>query len=125
MKHIIRLTLLTSLIFCSIGQAEEWDEGGTLTSSGILEWQQATAANKLASSADFLTTLYLQDMLNESIVTDIDSIDALKPYAIELVACIDAASGINPDEEKNKQIYATQSVAWFSSICVLSKGWGA
>jgi hypothetical protein len=127
MKYIVKLSLLTiaSLGFCSFSQAGEWYEGGTLTSASILEWQKAAPENKLASASDFVATLYQKKMLNSTLLTSIHSVDDLKPYAIELAICIEAASKKEANEAENKRLYVNQTVAGFASICVITMGWGS
>jgi hypothetical protein len=125
MKRIAKLSLFTiaSLGFSSISQAGEWYEGGTLTSAGILEWQIASPENKLASASDIVATLYQKKMLNSNFLTGIRSVDDLKPYAIELETCIEAASQAQPNEAVNEKMYANQTVVGFASICIVTMGW--
>ena len=64
----------------------EWYSGGTLHHSTGMDWRGADAANQLATAADLAGA-----MLGEQQVIALGSIDALKPFAVELKMCIDEA----------------------------------
>ncbi|MFC6634610.1 hypothetical protein [Microbulbifer taiwanensis] len=124
-----RITVGLATVLVALGLsvntlAKEWYEGGTLSSAGVLEWQSATAENKLASSADFVAVLYQKEMLSPSISGKITSIEDIKPYAVDLATCIEGASEKESDLEKNKRMYANETVASLASICILMMGWG-
>lgn len=112
------------VLFTASVSASNWYEGGTLTNVGALEWQVATYQNKLASSADVVALMYQKNMLNSAIASSINSVDDLKPHAIELSTCIEAATKADPDPKKNKNMYANQTVNTFAALCVLTMGWG-
>lgn len=63
----------------------KWYEDGNLHQKTLKEWSQATQANKMATCADFAVS----HPRIKSIVTSKNSLDAAKPYAIQLVTAID------------------------------------
>jgi len=64
---------------------DKWYEGGTLHRKTISDWKKAENRDKLATCADFIASI--KDKLNLSIT----SVDSIKPYAEDLVICIDIA----------------------------------
>lgn len=75
---------------------ETWYEGGTLQKATVADWQNATAANQLASSGDFIASL--------SGVADISKVDSataddIKQKSIDLQACVNesVAKPVPPD----------------------------
>ncbi len=64
----------------------EWYSGGTLHHGTGLDWRGADAANQLATAADLAGA-----MLGEQSVIALGSIDALRPFAVDLKICIDEA----------------------------------
>jgi hypothetical protein len=62
-----------------------WYQGGTLHDKTIYDWKQATYSNKLATCADFIAAS--KDNLN----IDITTVDSIKPFAEQLVICMDTA----------------------------------
>lgn len=93
------------LFAASISLAGEWYEGGTLSNAGILEWQQATAENRLASSADMVALLYQKKLLTPAISSKIRSMDDLRPHALELVTCLNESAKPQPDPKENRKIF--------------------
>lgn len=57
MKKIIAI-LFFAFFFTKNMKAQEWYKGGTLHSANLLEWKQATEKNKLATTADWIVTLF-------------------------------------------------------------------
>ncbi|GAB1353174.1 hypothetical protein MASR1M12_19080 [Erysipelotrichia bacterium] len=63
----------------------KWYEGGNLHQKTIQDWVQATRENRLATCADFAASHpNIKKIMEKS-----DSMEALLPYAIQLVAGID------------------------------------
>ena len=88
-----------------------WYENGTLHRSTVAEWNRATYANKLATAAD----MALASPKIKALVKNSGSVDTLRPFAIELVACVnEAAAG---------QGYASMSVAKLAASCMILMGW--
>jgi hypothetical protein len=65
--------------------SKEWYAGGTLTGAKMSEWNRASYANRLATSADFIARMLGGDMGNLSMDGDI------KPMAARLETEISAA----------------------------------
>lgn len=70
-------------------KGSEWYRGGTLHRATVKEWREADYTNRLATAADWALT-----MLEKSGNKPADT-DALKPFAVDLEACVSttAASG--------------------------------
>jgi hypothetical protein len=65
-----------------IYKGSEWYQGGTLHRATVREWREADYMNRLATAADWAATL-LEKTGNKPASTD-----ALKPFAIDLEACV-------------------------------------
>ena len=81
--------------------ASIWYEGGTLQKATVADWQQATASNQLATSADFIASL--------SSVPDISAVNAtvqadIKKRATDLKDCINQSIGEQADMEQDKPV---------------------
>jgi hypothetical protein len=82
-----------------------WFSGGTLHKSTISEWRNATYANRLATSADFIAAT--QNV-------DYGDMVAFKKMATDLETCIStAASGGDMDNDKTSFIAAMCTVQLF------------
>ncbi len=101
----------TALYPTSLAIAGNWYEGGTLHRKGALDWQEATAEDKLATCADFVAGSWSRKEFTPRMQASITKIDDMKPYAITLVTALDAATKKLEDKEKNKQVFADQEVA--------------
>ena len=78
LKHSLSILLLTGLIVLAAGSTDDedsssskssspktsptsatkWHSGGTLHNKSALEWQTASSQDKLATCADFVTTMW-------------------------------------------------------------------
>ena len=67
--------------------AQHWYEGGALHQSSVSQWKAASQADKLATAADWVVVAPKIKTLAQS-----SSIDAIRPYAQELVVCVDEAT---------------------------------
>ncbi|MEE9408224.1 MAG: hypothetical protein V3V28_09130 [Polaribacter sp.] len=56
MKKLITFLIITS--FTLNVSAQEWHKGGTLHNKNLLEWKNATEKNKLATTGDWIVTLF-------------------------------------------------------------------
>ena len=106
---IIYTTSMSSVI------ADEWYEGGTLSNKDNIAWLDATDGNKLASAADSVAVFFNEKLLVPRIQNHISyqDIDSFKPYAQELVDCIDEGS----------QTSAVVRYTEMAIVCVASMGW--
>jgi len=111
------------LLHFSESSAAEWYEGGTLFSSGILKWQNSTSQNKIATSADIVASLYQKKKLKSSISGKINSMDDLKPLAINLATCIERASKKDLNSDVNNKMYVNHTVSGFAAICIITMEW--
>ena len=85
--------------------ARNWYEGGSLHQSAVSQWKKSSQTNKLATAADWV----LAAPKVKALAQNSSNIDVIKPYAQELVACVDKATddqGIT-DKSKTAEIAAT------------------
>lgn len=104
-------------------QQGEWYEGGSLHQASGLEWQTADRRNKLATCADFVSTMWQQKEFKEPIQSQIRSMDDMKVLSQELMSGMDIAMQENPDPVANRQMYANQKVSEMAALLMLSMGW--
>lgn len=100
-----------------------WYEGGTLHKKGILDWQKASHADKLATCGDFVSLMSNDGALNAGIRSKLTSVDAVRPYAEELVDFIDLSTKNETDQKKNEMLYTNQTVAGMAVIGMTMMGW--
>ncbi|MFH1754156.1 MAG: hypothetical protein ABIA59_00490 [Candidatus Latescibacterota bacterium] len=128
-KHItLGIAVLVCIVLMSdAGQAAaaklKWYEGGTLHKRPALEWQKASYNNKLATCADFVAHAWINKMLNKKVSKQIHVVDDLKPFAVELVAFIDAATAPEKDPQKNRELFANQTVAELAARGMAMLSW--
>jgi hypothetical protein len=94
-----------------------------LHNAGALEWQQASYENKLATCADFVSSMWEKKSLKPSIQNQVSSMDDMQVLAKELVTQMDAAMKESADPEENRQIYTNQKVSEMAAMLMLSMGW--
>jgi hypothetical protein len=70
----------------STTKAKEWHEGGTLHKKSGREWMNASAADQLATSADFAAKVFKTN-----------SMDELKTRASQMASCISEAVPASPE----------------------------
>ncbi|VFQ43482.1 hypothetical protein [Desulfoluna butyratoxydans] len=100
-----------------------WYSGGSLHQASALSWQDADYADKLATSADFIATLWNGKRFNPTVHNKIQSVDDIKPFAKELVVFLDKATEKNPDAEQNKKVYTNQKVSDMAVMGMMMMGW--
>ena len=101
----------------STAQNQEWYEGGTLHRETAEEWVGASYRDRLSTSADFATA-----MLKSSIVwDDIDRVEDIRPYAVELKTCIDEAYGPVPSLPQLENA-ETAAICWTFLYFHLARG---
>ncbi|MBN1841245.1 MAG: hypothetical protein JW883_03055 [Deltaproteobacteria bacterium] len=89
----------------------EWYENGTLHSASVAEWNAATYSNRLATAAD----MALSRPQIKAKVKNSGSIDTLRPFAIELLSCVnEAAAGPG---------YGSMRMAELAASCMILMGW--
>ena len=57
------IALIVSLAFLPVANAKEFYEGGTLHDSTLQQWSESDDSNKIATSADWITTVLGQDQV--------------------------------------------------------------
>ncbi len=100
-----------------------WYSGGSLHDKSAIDWQGASSANKLATCADFVSNIWMAEKFKPQIQSSITSVESLKPYAQELVDCLDEATKAEPDSLLNSRIYTNQEVASMAAICMILMDW--
>ena len=116
-RSLLSFALLSFLCFLGVGSTDsnkstsKWYEGGTLHRSTVQDWNKATYENKLATAAD----MALNSDKIASKVKSSGNIDTLRPYAQQLVTCIDEASA--------GQGYQNMKIAEIAASCMILMGW--
>lgn len=100
-----------------------WYSGGSLHDKSAIDWQGASSANKLATCADFVSNIWMAEKFKPQIQSSITSVESLKPYAQEIVDCLDEATKAEPDSLLNSRIYTNQEVASMAAICMILMDW--
>src|SRR5262245_33789618 len=106
MHRHLPIVLVIVLLGCSGSTSptgKKWYEGGTLHKKGALDWQVADYNDKLATCDDIVATAWQQKKLKPKIQEAISSVDDMKPFAQELVTCLDAATKQDPDPTQNRK----------------------
>lgn len=88
-----------------------WYEGGTLHRSNVDEWNNATSSNKLATASDWA----ISSSKIKTKVTSSGNMDTLRPFASELVQCVNEAAAAKGSGSMNASELATG--------CIVLKGW--
>ena len=101
----------------------KWYEGGTLHKLTALDWQKATYANKLATCADFVAHAWVNKMLKNNVAGKLQTVDDLRPYAVDLVAFLDAATKPEKNARKNQRLVAKQEVSELAAQGMLLMEW--
>jgi len=115
MKRIVGIVFAIVIAFGISGCSEnkKWYEHATLHKSTIKVWKKATQEDKLATSADWILTASPR-ISNE--IKNSGNIDNLKPYANELVECINKSiDGVDTIDDQQ----TTQSAI----TCMTLMGW--
>jgi hypothetical protein len=102
---------------------KKWYEGGTLHKKSALDWQTANYEDKLATCSDFIAKMWDRKSFTDVMQNSIMGVQDFKPYATQLVACIDAATKRLPDVNENRTVYANQAVSDMSVLCMVTMGW--
>ena len=107
----------TSPSFIGRSSTGEWFVGGNLHNKTIMEWNRGSADNKLATAGDMAEFL-LPHLATPALV---------KPYAEDLVKCMDETGKKNPNaDEKEKQVeevLESTHVSEVAALCATFMGW--
>ncbi|MGE4195315.1 MAG: hypothetical protein AB7E51_18175 [Pseudodesulfovibrio sp.] len=79
-----------------------WYEGGSLHKSTVSQWKDAGPANRLATAADWV----LVSPKIKTLAQNSSNIDVIKPFAEELVICVDKTveGQSNVDQSKTAEV---------------------
>ena len=115
MKKIILIgtAVVIALLFAAPLQsmAGHWYVGGTLYNATVGEWHKSSYENKLATAANWtLVQPTIRKISRKS-----SSMETVRPYARELVACMDQVSVGDSLADKNESSLA--------ETCMASMGW--
>jgi hypothetical protein len=107
-----------------ISANSKWYQGGTLHKAKALEWQECSDyQNKLATCSDFIAEMWRTEKFTSSIQNKIKAVDDIRPFAIELVSCLNAGFEKDPDPATNDKLFANQDVAGWAALCMKTMGW--
>ncbi|GBC59180.1 hypothetical protein DENIS_0116 [Desulfonema ishimotonii] len=95
----------------SSNEKTSWYKGGTLHQSTVDEWNNASYENKLATAADWANSV----PRIETKVKVNGNMDTLKPFAKELLECVDNAA---TDKD-----FGSMRVSELASGCIVLMGW--
>lgn len=123
MKKVTLIAVFFWLLGISFATQANWYTGGNLHAENALAWQQASYENKLATSADFISTMYQNDHLTASISRQINGIDSLRPLAEELVSQLDDAFQPDPNPEENRRLFTKMKVGESAAMIMIMMGW--
>jgi len=106
------LLTLVLLAPCAGAHEEQWFQGGSLHGSTVADWNHASYANRLATSADWaLASKNVEDLVRKS-----GDIATLKPFAEQLLSCIDRISHTDGIIDETHAIRV-------ASACMAHLGW--
>ena len=107
------IIILFAFIFPTpmFSMAGQWYIGGNLHEVSIGRWQRSTYENKLATAA----TWALMQPEVRKISSRSSSMNSVRPYAMELVSCMDRVSG------KSGKNHITASN--LAADCMVTMGW--
>lgn len=123
MRKLITLTVGCWLLCLSLLVQAAWYEGGTLHAASAVEWQQASDANKLATSADLFTVMWQNDHLKPSISQQVNSVDDLRRFSEELMTQLNDAFSPDADAAENARLFTNQQVGETSVLLMFMMGW--
>lgn len=89
----------------------EWYSGGTLHRATVGEWRSAPRRDKLATAADWALA---HDRVKNKVMRS-GSMQTLRPFAADLVACVDSAAGSSGNNSLR--------VSRLAASCMVLLGW--
>ncbi|MCD9491091.1 hypothetical protein GLP30_09380 [Photobacterium phosphoreum] len=89
----------------------KWYKNGSLQNESALVWQQSSHAQKLSTAANIYAAFWLDKTLSPNLMSQIKSMNDLKPFAEKLVIELDSAFKPASTEKENKMIFANQKVS--------------
>ena len=120
----LMIAMLTLALYTGTpAAAQQWYSGGTLHNKTALDWQVADSHDKLATCGDFIAKVWEGGSFKEEIQDKIHGVDDMRPYAVELVAFLDAATKKESNKRRNTQMYANQTVSDLATAGMVMMGW--
>jgi hypothetical protein len=110
----IAIVLILASCFCTPALAN-WFSGGNLHKATGYEWQRATEANRLATSADFIASTIQLGWRYKGQIIRPQSVDGLLPFAIANKNCITKATSARAGY--------SQKISEISAMCNVMMGW--
>lgn len=103
-SYIFTLMIVLFIFPLFVSADNSWYEGGTLHRATVSQWNKASYANKLATAADWaMIRPKIKDKVEQS-----RDMETLKPFAVELVQCVnEAAAGKGYDNMKVSELAAS------------------
>lgn len=123
MKKVTVAAVLGWLLCVSLAAQASWYSGGTLHGASALEWQQASDANKLATAADFVSTMHQGGHLKAGISRQISGVNSLRPLAQELVNQLNDAFEPDSDPAENRRLFSNMKVGESAAVLMIMMGW--
>ena len=91
--------------------SDDWYSGGSLHRATVGQWKMASYSNKLATAADWaITRPFVENQVRKK-----GSMDALKPFATQMMNCVDQAA--------DGEGYSNTKVSELAAACALLMGW--
>jgi hypothetical protein len=114
MKRVSCIFTLMIVLFIFplfVSADNSWYEGGALHRATVSQWNKASYSNKLATAADWaMVRPKIKDKVEQT-----GDMETLKPFAVELIQCVDeAAAGKGYDNMKVSELAAS---------CMILMGW--
>jgi hypothetical protein len=103
---------LLAVVALASGADAQWYSGGNLSGRTLADWRQATAENRLATSADIVVVAMGQARVIRETGGDFDK---LRPFAEAMRTCI--------DEVAVEESAGTQPVADIAALCAVLLGY--
>jgi hypothetical protein len=95
----------------AVSSTGEWYENGTLHRANIQQWNSASYANKVATSAD----MAISHSKVSGKVRNSGNMSTLRPYAFELLTCINETSA--------GKGYETMKISEIAAMCIILMKW--
>ncbi|MCA8865591.1 MULTISPECIES: hypothetical protein [unclassified Halomonas] len=123
MRKVTLAAVLGWLLCVSLVAQANWYSGGDLHGASALEWQQASDANKLATAADFVSTMHQGGHFKAAISRQISDVNSLRPLAQELVNQLNDAFEPDPDPAENRRLFSNMKVGESAALLMIMMGW--
>jgi len=112
MRRVFIFSVLIVLLLANVSivtAGSKWYSGGTLHKATVWRWKNATYTNKLATAADWCMNIpSIKKSRNRNI-------ENLRPYAIQLMRCVDEACA--------GQGYEKMRVSKVAASCLILMGY--